>query len=62
MSAKKFTWADLKKMVNKLPPKELKKEITWWGDETGGKITGAAPLEQRNGVRGYCRCNPFPRA
>lgn len=41
---KKFTWGDLKTFVNNLSPKVLKKEVVWWGDETGGNIIGAFEL------------------
>ena len=46
MRKKKFTWADLKKFANKLPPKELKKEVIWWGEERGGKIDFANQLDE----------------
>lgn len=55
--AKKFTWAKLKEFANRLPESELKKEVIWWGDETGGKITSAYTLDED-----YCQtdygCEP----
>jgi hypothetical protein len=46
MATKKFTWGELKKFINKLPAKELKKEVVWWGEEEGGKISSAYQLDE----------------
>lgn len=43
---KKYTWGDLKKFVNKLPPQELKKAVRWWGEERGGEVKFADRLEE----------------
>lgn len=43
---KVFTWADLKKIVNKMPAKLLKGEVRWWGEEKGGTVQYVHILEE----------------
>lgn len=45
---KKFTWADLKKAVNKIPEKNLKKEVIVWNisDESAMTITDVEILKE----------------
>ncbi len=42
----KYTWADLKKLIDKLEPAQLKQEIRWWGEERGGKIINVSKLKE----------------
>lgn len=44
--AKKFTWADLKRIANEIPEERLSNEVKWWGEERGGKISGVQTLEE----------------
>jgi hypothetical protein len=46
MSKKKFTWADLKKFVNSLPEKELRKPVRIWREDEGLIIGSAWQLEE----------------
>lgn len=46
---KKFTWADLKEFVNKIDPGFLDQEVMWWGEDRGGKISGAKQLTEDYG-------------
>lgn len=34
------------KFIDALPAADLKKEISWWGEEQGGKVTSAYQLEE----------------
>jgi hypothetical protein len=41
-----YTWQKLKDFCNKLPEKELKKEVIWWGEEQGGSVSSAYQLKE----------------
>lgn len=42
----KFTWADLKKIVNKMPASALKREVVGWKEESGVVVTGVMILKE----------------
>jgi hypothetical protein len=42
----KFTWGDLKKVINKLPEEELNKEVIVWNEESGCRITEVEILNE----------------
>lgn len=46
MSDKLFTWADLKKAVNKMPEAELKKGVRVWGVDRAFSIDGVKVLKE----------------
>jgi hypothetical protein len=46
MSGKKFTWGDLKSIINELPTSELEKQVVWWGEEVGGTINKVLILDE----------------
>lgn len=43
---KKFTWADLKRIVNKIPAARLKDSVIIWEDERGATVTRVRILEE----------------
>lgn len=43
---KKFTWQELKDIVNSLDEEQLKNAVTWWGDERGGRIEAVEILNE----------------
>lgn len=56
---KKFTWAQLKKIVNAIPDKHLNKEVVVWkeDDDGGGLITNVEILKEDylfSGDEGCC--------
>ena len=46
MENKKFTWADLKKVVNELPEDMLWRDVRWWGEERGGTVKSVSLLDE----------------
>lgn len=43
---KPITWADLRRIANDVPPERLDDEVIWWGEERGGEVYSAEPLEE----------------
>lgn len=43
---KKFTWYDLKRVIDKMPEARLKDEVRGWKDEDGVTITGVEILKE----------------
>jgi len=57
---KKFTWADLKKAVNKIPEKHLQKQvIIWTEDESAYLVTSVDILNERHVYDGDEGCAPI---
>jgi hypothetical protein len=60
MSDKKFTWSDLKQLVNSMPESHLRNPVTIWqeDEEAGHVVTGAKVLEENYRYDGDEGCAP----
>jgi hypothetical protein len=43
---KKFTWYDLKRVIDKMPLSRLRDEVRVWADEQGGYVSGVEILKE----------------
>lgn len=59
MKKEKFTWQNLKDVVNTLNEEQLKNEVIWWGDERGGKIVYVEILNDDYVDDGDCGVMPL---
>lgn len=56
---KKFTWADLKKVVNRMPADALSRDVTiWTEDERCYTVTNVERLKEDYVDDGDCGCCP----